>query len=93
MNSHRRHVLGVWLVGELRRLHEEEQKSLPEFNSRHRGKTHEQKDSQQNRERDLLDGVEEQERKPDQQVGEEVRQSRLLHLDDIPVLVLLGQVI
>lgn len=93
MNFSGRNVFGVWCLGILAGLLEEEKDTLPKVNSGQGRETHEQKDSQQDGERDLLDGTEEQKGKSEKQVREEVGQSRFLDLDDLSVLVFLGQVV
>lgn len=87
------HVLGEGFVRELVGLLEKEQEAVPELDSRHRRETHEKEDSQQDRERDFLECVQEQERKTDQQVGEKISQACLLDADYVSVLILLGQIV
>lgn len=86
-------VLGVRCRRVSAGLLEEQEEAIPELDARHGGETHEQKDSKEDREGDLLDGGKEQKRETNQSVGNEVCQACLLYLDDVAILVSVGQVI
>jgi len=91
VNVRLRHVVSVARRRVLRRLHEEQQNSVPELDGRHGTQTHEQEDTVQAREGDQLEDAEEQDRQTKEQVGEQVRQPCFLDADDVTVTVSLSQ--
>mmetsp|Transcript_3591 Transcript_3591/g.9529 ORF Transcript_3591/g.9529 Transcript_3591/m.9529 type:complete len:283 (-) Transcript_3591:1091-1939(-) len=85
------HVLGVAVLGVLGWLLEEEEEAIPELDVGQAGETHEEEHSVQDWQREELEDVEDQERQPDHEVGEEHGEAGLLYLEEVAVTVLVGQ--
>ena len=85
------HVFGVGFCWELLGLHKEHEESLEKLVGLETGKTHEQKHSVQNRDRNDLEDIQHKERDENQNVDSQVCQSRLLDGHDLAAFGSLGQ--
>jgi len=85
------HVLGELGLRVAAWLLEKEEETVPEFNSRKGGETHEKEDSIEDRKRQELQGIQEEHAKTKEEVGEEHGQSCFLDADDVAVAIFVGK--
>ena len=85
------HVLGEGHFWVLAGLHEEKQETVPELNSRQRGETHEQKDSQEHWEWNELQKIQEEHSHSKQEVTDEHSQAGFLDTDEFSLGILFSQ--
>ena len=85
------HVLGVDSLRISARLLEEQEESVPEFNSRKRGETHEKEDSIKDWYWQQLQGSQEKHGQSQQKVREEHGQSGFLDIQNVAVAILVSK--
>jgi hypothetical protein len=85
------HVLGEDSLRVSARLHEEEEESVPEFNARKRGETHEQEDTVEDRKGKKLEDIQEEHGQSQHSMGEEHGQSSFLNTEDVSMRVLVSK--
>jgi hypothetical protein len=85
------HVLGEVSLGVLAWLHEEHQNTSEELDAWKRGETHEKEDTQKNRDRELLEQVQEKHGHTQKEVGKQHGKTGFLDTDEFSFLVLLGK--
>ena len=74
-------------------LLEPQQDSVPELHGRQSGKTHKQKHTVQDWQGQQLEQLQDQQGKTNHQVGKEKSQTSFLHINNVAILVLVGQTV
>ena len=85
------HVLGEDSLRVSTELLEQQKESVPEFNSRKRGETHEEEDTIKDRNWKQLESIQEEHAQAQQQVAEEHGQSSFLNTDDVAIAILISK--